>query len=193
MDTLNITLLELSDIPEAAQALSIAMLDNPIHMAVFKGNGERQRLEIERIFLELFHDHPGITFLAKESGKIVGVMRMKSCMSKKTEDKLKEQQDENDINYRKAIWLREWSSKDPAEQHWHLGPIGVLPSHRKLGIGSRLMELFCREVDKCSAKAFLETDLDINVIFYRKFGFEVVSKSKIFEVESRYMLRGIQA
>ena len=42
---------------------------------------------------------------------------------------------------------------------------------------------------KESAKAYLETDLDDNVLFYKKFGFEVISTSTIFQVENRYMLR----
>jgi len=192
VDTFNISLMELSDIRETANVLSIAMLDNPIHIAVYNGNGESQRFEIERMFFELFHNLPGVTFLAKERKRIVGVMRMKSCVGRKTEDEIKEQKGENDIDYRKTIWHREWSIKDPLEQHWHLGPIGVLPSHRGLGIGSRLMELFCKEVDKCLANAFLETDLDENVLFYKKFGFKVVSKSNIFNVENRYMERAPQ-
>jgi len=44
-------------------------------------------------------------------------------------------------------------------------------------------------VDACSAKAYLETDLDENVRFYKKFGFEIISKSIIFHVENRYMAR----
>jgi len=75
------------------------------------------------------------------------------------------------------------------KQHWHLGPIGVLPTHQGSGIGSILMERFCKEVDACLAKAYLETDLDKNVLFYEKFGFQVVSESKIFDVKNRYMLR----
>ena len=133
-----------------------------------------------------------ITFLAKERGKIVGVMRMKSCMGRKAIDEAAEQEDENDINYRKQFWLRQWAIEDPVDQHWHLGPIGVLPTHRRLGLGSRLMSVFCDQVDKCSAKAYLETDLDENVLFYKKFGFKVVSTSSIFNVESRYMTRDIQ-
>ena len=38
-------------------------------------------------------------------------------------------------------------------QHWHLGPIGVLPEYQGQGIGSRLMQRFCREVDACQASA----------------------------------------
>ena len=32
------------------------------------------------------------------------------------------------------------------------------------------MQRFCKEVDKCSAKAFLETDLDENIHYFEKFG-----------------------
>jgi ribosomal protein S18 acetylase RimI-like enzyme len=189
MSKFHISFMELSDIQASAEVLSRAMLDNPLHMTVFQGNGESERLEIERMFYELFLDLPGIVFLAKESHRIVGVMRMKSCAGRKISDESREQADESDINYRKFVWHREWSNRDPKEQHWHLGPIGVLPSHRRLGIGSKLMERFCEEVDNCSANSYLETDLDENVRFYEKFGFKVVARSNIFEVENRYMSR----
>ena len=58
-----------------------------------------------------------------------------------------------------------------------------------MGVGTELMQRFCKEVDNCSAKAYLETDLDENVRFYEKFRFKVISKSNIFKVENRYMLR----
>ncbi|MCP4719853.1 MAG: GNAT family N-acetyltransferase [Desulfobacteraceae bacterium] len=97
--------------------------------------------------------------------------------------------DKNDIGWRKSIWHTERARHEPLSQHWHLGPIGVLPSHQELGIGSMTMERFCREVDACFAKAYLETDLDKNVRFYKKFGFKVVSESEIFDVKNRYLLR----
>jgi ribosomal protein S18 acetylase RimI-like enzyme len=181
--------MEHNNIQESAQVLSFAMLNNPLHIAVFQGNGERERLEIESMFFELFNKLPGIVFLAKGHDKIIGVMRMKSCVGSNTKDESKELKDEQNIAFRKSTWLREWAKRDPDEQHWHLGPIGVLPSYRGLGIGSRLMERFCTEVDNCSAKAYLETDLDENVRFYEKFGFSVISRSEIFQVENRYMLR----
>jgi ribosomal protein S18 acetylase RimI-like enzyme len=144
--------------------------------------------EIEKMFLELFHNSPGIVFLAKENEKIIGVMRMKSCTGKVV-DNPDMVEDENDPNWRKSVWFHEWAAYDPVDQHWHLGPIGVLPSHRGTGVGTALMQRFCKEVDNCSAKAYLETDLDENVRFYKKFGFNVISRSNIFDVENRYMLR----
>jgi len=188
MSNFRISFMEQNDIQKSAEVLSIAMLNNPHHLGVFLGNGENERLEIEKMFFELFNDLPGIVFLAKENEKIIGVMRMKSCIGKVI-DEPEMVEDENDINWRKSVWFKEWAAHDPVEQHWHLGPIGVLPSHRGRGVGTELMQRFCKEVDNCSAKAYLETDLDENVRFYEKFGFRVISRSDIFHVENRYMLR----
>ena len=188
MSNIRISFMEQNDILKSAEVLSIAMLNNPHHLGVFLGNGENERLKIEKMFFELFNKLPGIVFLAKENEKIIGVMRMKSCIGKVIEES-DTVEDENDINWRKSVWFREWATHDPVEQHWHLGPIGVLPSHRRRGVGTELMQRFCEEVDNCTAKAYLETDLDKNVRFYGKFGFRVISKSDIFQVENRYMLR----
>jgi ribosomal protein S18 acetylase RimI-like enzyme len=183
-----ISFMEQNDIRESARVLSIAMLNNPLHISVFLGNGENERSKIETMFFELFKTSPGIVFLAKENENIIGVMRMKSCIGKSV-DEPDALGNENDVNWRKSVLFKEWAKHDPLEQHWHLGPIGVLPSYRKMGVGAHLMERFCREVDNCSAKAYLETDLDENVQFYKKFGFNLISESTIFNVVNRYMLR----
>jgi ribosomal protein S18 acetylase RimI-like enzyme len=179
--------MENNDIEEAAKVLSIAMLHNPLHVAVFQGNGEHERREIEQMFIGLFTRLPGIVFLAKKGGKIIGVMRMKSCVGgKMPANSIKD----NNLLDRKYTWRKEWANHDPVRQHWHLGPLGVLPGYRRMGIGSELMRIFCKEVDACSAQAYLETDLEENVRFYRKFGFEGIATSTIFQVTNHYMLRG---
>ena len=192
MTSFYISFMEKNDIKKSAEVLSIAMLNNPQHLGVFLGNGENVRLEIEEMFFELFNNFPGIVFLAKENEKVIGVMRMNSCIGKVI-DEQDTVEGLNDINWRKSVWFKEWAKHDPIEQHWHLGPIGVLPTHQGSGIGSILMERFCKEVDACMAKAYLETDLDKNVRFYEKFGFEVVGESEIFDVKNRYMLRASKA
>jgi GNAT superfamily N-acetyltransferase len=176
MGNVQISFMEKSDIQESANVLSVAMLDNPLHVAVFQGKGEKERMEIEKMFCELLIELPGIVFLAR-----------------KVADVPKDAIDDNDIGWRKSLWHTEWGRHDPIEQHWHLGPIGVLPGHQGSGIGTMLMERFCREVDACAAKAYLETDGDKNVRFYEKFGFEVVRESEIFDVKNRYMLRASKA
>ncbi len=193
MRNFQISFMEKSDVQESARVLSFAMLNNPLHIAIFQGKGEKERIEIEKMFSNLLIDLPGIVFLVKEKHNIIGVMRMKSCEGGKAAEDPKDANDENDIGRRKSIWRTEWARHDPLSQHWHLGPIGVLPSHQGLGIGSILMERFCKEVDACLTKAYLETDLDKNVRFYEKFGFKVVSESEIFDVKNQYMLRASKA
>ena len=188
-DTIQLKFMEVNEIEASAKALSYAMLNNSLHIAVLEGNGEKQRLKIESMFADLFSLNPGITYLAINKQTIVGVMRMKSCCGSKLKKKIVDNKPENHIDHRIEIWHQEWANNDPREQHWHLGPIGVIPSFQGHGIGSMLMNHFCKEVDKCSAEAFLETDLDKNVSFYMKFGFRVVLTSNIFGVESKYMKR----
>jgi ribosomal protein S18 acetylase RimI-like enzyme len=189
MNNLNISFMEISDVREAAKVFSIAMLNNPLHIAVFQGNSEDERFEIEKMFIELLTNLPGKVFLAKEGKNIIGVMRMKSCIGRKETQDAIEVKDNNSIDYRKSIWRKEWAIHDPVKQHWHLGPIGVLPSHRGMGVGSKLIRIFCNEVNACSAMGYLETDVDENVRFYMKFGFKVMATSNILQVQNRYMLR----
>lgn len=192
VSNLKISLMERSNIQASAEVLSLAMLNNPIHNAVYLGNGDHERLAIEKTFYQLFTDRPGIVFLAKDNQKILGVMRMRSCSGPKIIDEPVKSDDEHDVSWRKSVWHKEWASHDPVDLHWHLGPIGVLPSQQGIGVGTLLMQRFCEEVDMCSARAYLETDLDKNVSFYEKFGFAVISTSTIFNVASHYMLRAIQ-
>ena len=189
MKDVKISFMEKDELTASARALSAAMLTNPLHVAVFQGKGEKERLKIEEMFYNLFTRLPGIIFVAKAQNKIVGVMRMKSCQGSEIPKKDETSENMKDIAWRQSIWHAEWARHDPLNQHWHLGPIGVLPSHQGRGIGLAFMQRFCTEVDACHATAYLETDLDINVHFYEKFGFKIIDESKIFGVKNRYMLR----
>ncbi|MBE7548239.1 MAG: GNAT family N-acetyltransferase [Planctomycetia bacterium] len=159
--------MEKRDIEESARVLSVAMTENPIHLAVFQNSNENVRIEIENYFKKLLSDKPGIVFIAKANQNIIGVVRMCSCYGKNTINDTEVSIDETNIDWRRDIWINEWSRRDPKDQHWHLGPIGVLPTHQGVGVGSMLMERFCSEVDACMANAYLETDKDVNVVFIR--------------------------
>jgi ribosomal protein S18 acetylase RimI-like enzyme len=189
MEKLRISFLERSDLSEASRVLSEAMLKNPLHIAVLQGHGEKERKIIEKMFIALLSDLPGITFLAWINRQIVGVMRMKSCNGRKVSDEHAQTNDLDNLDWRKSYWHNEWARHDPLDQHWHLGPVGVLPSYQGKGIGTKLLSRFCQEVDTCLSPAYLETDTDKNVKFYERFGFEVVKESRIFDVTNRYMWR----
>ena len=189
MEKFSITFLEKSDISESSRVLSEAMLNVPLHIAVFQGNGEKEFKIIENIFFGLLSDLPGITFLARLNRQILGVMRMKSCSGSKVTNEHAQTGDVTNLDWRKSYWHNEWARHDPLDQHWHLGPVGVLPSHQGKGIGTKLLSRFCQEVDACLSPAYLETDTDKNVRFYERFGFEVVKETEIFDVKNRYMWR----
>lgn len=186
---LKISFLEKTDISAASRVLSEAMLNNPLHVALFQGHGEKERKRIEKMFFELLCEGRGTTFLARMDRQIVGVMRMKSCDGKKAANEHSQTDDVDNLDWRISIWHNEWARHDPSQQHWHLGPVGVLPSYQTRGIGSELLHRFCREVDACLSPAYLETDTDRNVQFYERFGFVVVEESNIFDVRNRYMWR----
>ena len=189
MEKFSITFLEKSDISESSRVLSEAMLNVPLHIAVFQGHGEKERELIEKMFFELLRDLPCITFLARMNRQIVGVMRMKTCTGSKVSNTHDQAEYLTNLDWRIFCWHNEWARHDPLDQHWHLGPVGVLPSHQGKGIGSKLLSRFCQEVDACLSPAYLETDTDKNVRFYEQFGFEVVKETEIFDVKNSYMWR----
>jgi len=86
-------------------------------------------------------------------------------------------------------WLGSWSKHDPGERHWHLGPVAVDTHLQGRGIGSKLMLAFCAKMDAAREVAYLETDKQINVRFYERFGFEVVGEEEVLGVRNWFMTR----
>jgi predicted N-acetyltransferase YhbS len=78
---------------------------------------------------------------------------------------------------------------DPREPHWHVGPLGVHPDAQGQGVGASLLQAFLSAVDEAGEPAFLETDVERNVTFYQRFGFEVVGSEVIVGVSTRFMSR----
>jgi ribosomal protein S18 acetylase RimI-like enzyme len=91
---------------------------------------------------------------------------------------------------RTMSWLGAWSKHDPHERHWHLGPVSVDAHLQGMGVGSMLMQVFCKRMDEAGEAAYLETDKEINVRFYEKFGFEVTGEDEVLGVRNWYMFRG---
>jgi ribosomal protein S18 acetylase RimI-like enzyme len=86
-------------------------------------------------------------------------------------------------------WFGTWSKHDPDERHWHLGPVAVDAHVQGRGIGSKLMQAFCAKMDATGEVAYLETDKDVNVRFYERFGFEVVNQEEVLSVTNWFMIR----
>ena len=78
------------------------------------------------------------------------------------------------------------------DDHWYLQTLGVEPAHQGNGYGSLLMEYMLEKIDASNAlPVFLETSTEINVKFYKRFGFEVVREEIIpkTDVKQWYLLR----
>ena len=91
--------------------------------------------------------------------------------------------------FRSLQWVGTWSKLDPPAPHWHLGPVAVDSHLQGKGIGSKLMTVFCAQMDAAAADAYLETDKPENVRFYQRFGFEVTGGQDVIGVPNWFMLR----
>ena len=150
---------------------------------------------MEAVFRIQFRHVPGETFLAKDDGQIVGVMRIiewPDCqMSIMQNLRLLPAM----IRALKGTFVRAarfssvWAKHDPKEHHWHLDPIGVLPARQGEGIGSMLLEYFCKRVDMVGAAAYLETGKPENVRLYERFGFSVTGTAPVLGVPTWLMWR----
>ena len=58
-----------------------------------------------------------------------------------------------------------------------------------MGIGSQLMEEFARAHGPARDVAYLETDKPENVIFYERFGFEVIDEAVVLGTPNWFMRR----
>ena len=73
----------------------------------------------------------------------------------------------------------EHHKEDVAAQHWYLMILGVDPERQGQGVGGRLIQPILTRADGEGLPCYLETMKEINVTFYRKHGFEVVSEGEI--------------
>lgn len=183
---------------QAARVLSIAMLANPIHVAVLGGHGDVERRYLEAMFSGMLKHRPGDVLLMKHRDTIVGVLRSYACHGTRhsyeqaSHHPEVDDPDLRDIDARIQYWTNAWDQRDPVETHRHLGPLGVLPQFQGLGLGSGMLERFCAQVDANNEAAFLETDTLTNVTFYENFRFRTIGEKRIFGVKCFFMWRPAQ-
>lgn len=57
--------------------------------------------------------------------------------------------------------------------HWHLGPIGVVPDHQGQGYASRLIRPMLDRADAEGMPVYLDANQDEHISLYEHFGFQV--------------------
>ena len=77
----------------------------------------------------------------------------------------------------------------PVEPHWYLATLGVEPGFQGGGRGSALLECWLEAVAADALPAWLETDREANLGFYRRVGFEVALEVSVLDTRVWCMRR----
>jgi ribosomal protein S18 acetylase RimI-like enzyme len=183
------------EFPQALDVLGKAFAAMPNSIAIFSGKSDIGR-RMKIIFGTMLKHLPGQVVVAKQSNQIVGAMRIvkwPDCQTSPLQGlkMMPEMMKTGGIGtLRRGLKLRgTWAKADPKKPHWHLDPLGVTPELQGQGIGSQMMEYYCKHVDELGMAAYHETDRPQNVRFYERFGFKVVGEESINGVPNWYLWR----
>ncbi len=187
-----------ADLDATLDMLSRGMRDNPVHVAVFGTDPVKRQRLVRRLF-GLMAKNPEILRHAhiarQEDGAIAGMygaFAPGSCQPRRFQQvvMLPALLSLGLGNGRRVLqWLGAWSKQDPGIRHWHVAPLAVDTHLQGQGIGTALMRHFCARMDELGDAAYLETDKEINVRFYERFGFEIIAQEPVLATTCWYMLR----
>jgi ribosomal protein S18 acetylase RimI-like enzyme len=191
-----VTLLTPADVPAAVGVLARGMRDNPIHVAVLGPDPERRERLLARMFGALWrHWDQERALCARRDGELVGVCgrlppgacRLSPIQSLRMAPVLGTAGPRTLV--RSLQWVGAWGKRDPEERHEHLGPVAVDRHLQGLGIGSAMLAVQAEDLDMQRLTGWLETDKDVNVRFYQRFGYEVVEQADVLDTPNWFMRR----
>jgi ribosomal protein S18 acetylase RimI-like enzyme len=184
------------DMDSACEVIGLAFADNPNTLAAARGDRSKaSRMMRAAARAAKLGRRSSDVLVAEEGGRVMGVLNAAewpNCQLSPIE-KLRTAP----IMIRSAGWalprslkqVNVWAKHDPRERHWHLGPIGVHPELQGRGVGKALLSAFLQTVDEQRSPAYLETDVDQNVVLYTRFGFTLIGQAEINGVNNRFMWR----
>ena len=176
--------------------ISRGMRDNPTHVAALGEDPVLRERRVRRIFGRVLPAMGHSVILARRpDGAVVGVLGMAAPGRCQPTARQRARLTVGLLPLgplalsRSLRWVGTWEKQDPNERHWHLGPVAVDAHLQGMGIGSKLMRVFCAQMDAADEDAYLETDKPENVRFYERFGFEVIGEEDVLGVPNWYMAR----
>jgi ribosomal protein S18 acetylase RimI-like enzyme len=200
LERLEIGAAEPTEIEAVVSVISRGMRDNPTHVAALGEDPDRREKRVRRIFSSVLPVMGHSLILARHpDGTILGVLGMAAPGRCQANGKQKMKLSLGLLPLgpralsRSLRWVGTWEKSDPKERHWHLGPVAVDAHLQGMGIGTKLMRVFCAQMDAAGEVAYLETDKPENVHFYERFGFEVVGEQEVIGVPNWYMARPANA
>ena len=183
-------------VPEAARIMSIALMTNPMTIALWGGEGENQRRRMEKLIKDVNLANPLTRGLvAKQGNRIVGAtnwiewphcqlsFRESLCFIPITLNTLR------GASLRAFRLYSSWAKYDPHKSHRHLDMIGVLPEMQGQRIGYQLCAGIRDALDEQNKAAYLETALPGVVNMQEHFGFTVIGEAKLLGVHNWFMWR----
>jgi GNAT superfamily N-acetyltransferase len=178
---------------ETVAVLANAFVTNPLHVAAFGAD----RMDQNRLFFRigLRHMFMGQAFVALIDGEVRGYVHFNVfpyCLPAPEDVPLAAATVLNPLGEaipRVVKWFARWCRLDPEEPHVHLGPLGVAPGAQGHGIGTALMNRYIDHLKQGRSAAYLETDRQENVKFYKKFGFTVRREEELIGAPVWYMWR----
>ena len=194
--SLEVDALRSTEIEAAAGVLARGMRDNPNHVAILGPDPRKRVRALERGFAAYFRVATAQAPLcARLGGVVVGVAGRLSpgrCQLSATQKlRLIPSIATSAIRdtWRASRVTGAWAARDPKEAHSHLGPMAVDEGLKGRGIGTRLMEAYCMDLDEAHLAAYLETETARNVRFYERFGFETVDRAVVLGNPNWFMWR----
>jgi GNAT superfamily N-acetyltransferase len=193
--------IQVRDVLPGERAAAVALLargmgDNPINVAAYGEDPERRRRSLERMFTALFRvfgtQQPLCALRGGELVAVAGVAPAGTCQPTALQ-RLRFLPSMVAIGPAPAArvgrWLGAWGERDPDQPHSHLGPVAVEPRLQGRGIGTQLMDEYCRRLDAAGEVSYLETDKRENVPFYERHGYGVIDEGQVIGVPNWFMLR----
>jgi ribosomal protein S18 acetylase RimI-like enzyme len=194
MERVNIGTLGENEIQEAAKVVARAMGPTPFPMAMCQELNKSERV-METTVRVIFAHSPGQVLIAKKDRQVVGVLRMVKWPQCQMSSRQVRMLLPSMVRILKLGVIRAmrgravWAKYHPVKPHWHVDPLAVMPELQGQGVGSQLLERFCKIVDDAGESAYLETDRPENVRLYERFGFNVISEAPALGVHCYFMWR----
>jgi GNAT superfamily N-acetyltransferase len=182
--------------PEAARIMSIALMANPMTIAMWGGEGESQRSRMEKLIRDVNLAHPLTQGLvAKQGDRIVGATNWIEWPHCQVSFRDSLRFIPIILNTLRGATLRSfrlyssWAKYDPHKPHRHLDMIGVLPEMQGQRIGYQLCAGIRDALDEQNKAGYLETALPGVVKMQEHFGFIVIGEIKLLGVHNWFMWR----
>ncbi|GAA4283942.1 hypothetical protein GCM10022261_14730 [Brevibacterium daeguense] len=195
-DAIEVRQLERTELPAAISVIARGMRDNPLHIAAYGPYPQRRLKCHSRLIRARFNATPdmpifgafdGDQLLAVAAEAPVGTCRLSPRQFAREAPRLV------GLGPRTALrvgrWVSTWADFDPPEPHVHLGPVAVDARLQGRGLGTTIVQHHCRRLDESGRMGYLETDKEVNVRFYERFGYQVVREAAVLGVPTWFMER----